>query len=94
MVDQVAMRSLPADWSVTPYCTCYEPYSENDDDAICMEHDSTLTDEPVDHFNNPSVALADTFDSFTPATLGEMVAQQEEPLIVSAVRCAVGVTFR
>lgn len=35
---------------------------------------------------DPSIALADTFDSFTPTTLEEMVAQQKTPAMVSIGR--------
>ena len=61
-----------------------EPYSHLP--SCHIAHSNPLT--------NPAFPLEDTFDSFTPTTLEQMVAQQEEPVMVSAASYDISEIFR
>lgn len=43
--------------------------------------------DSTDPLVNPAISLEDTFDSFTPATLEDMIAQQNKPVMVSNILC-------
>lgn len=90
MVGQVAMRLLPAKWSATRHCACPHALDDSEEDyAVSREHGMSAKSKRTDPLIDPSVALGDTIDSFTPTTLEDMVAQQEETLMVSTFCFAV-----